>query len=161
MGRGEREFGMDSHTLRYLKWLSNKDLLNSTGNPAQCYVAAWMGGEFGGKRIHMYLSLSPLLFTWNHHNIVNWLYLNTKYCSWVLKVIILKWFAVPFSSGPHFVRTLHHDLSILGGPTWHGSKFHWVKQGWAKDGVKAKKNTQLWMWMVWKQGPMLLKSNIA
>ena len=59
MGRGEREFGMDSHTLRYLKWLSNKDLLNSTGNPAQCYVAAWMGGEFGGKRIHMYVSLSP------------------------------------------------------------------------------------------------------
>ena len=22
---------------------------------------------------------------------------------------------------PHFVRTLHHDLFILGGPTWHGS----------------------------------------
>ena len=27
-----------------------------------------------------------------------------------------------------FVRTLHHDLSILGGPTWHGSYFHWVRQ---------------------------------
>ena len=26
---------------------------------------------------------------------------------------ILKWFAIPFSSGPHLVRTLHHDLSIL------------------------------------------------
>ena len=25
----------------------------------------------------------------------------------VLKAPILKWFAVPFSSGPHFVRTLH------------------------------------------------------
>ena len=33
----------------------------------------------------------------------------------VLKAGILKWFAIPFSSGPHFVRTLHH------GPTWHGS----------------------------------------
>ena len=32
-----------------------------------------------------------------------------------------KWFAIPFSSGPHFVRTLHHDPSVLGGPTWHGS----------------------------------------
>ena len=32
----------------------------------------------------------------------------------VLKVRILKWFAFPFSSGPHFVRTLHHDPSILG-----------------------------------------------
>ena len=29
--------------------------------------------------------------------------------------------AIPFSSGPHFVRTLHHNPSILGGPTWHGS----------------------------------------
>ena len=39
----------------------------------------------------------------------------------VLKARILKWFAIPFSSGQHFVRTLHHDPSILGGPTWHGS----------------------------------------
>ena len=39
----------------------------------------------------------------------------------VLKARILKWFAIPFSSGPHFVRTLHHDPSILGGPTWNGS----------------------------------------
>ena len=31
----------------------------------------------------------------------------------VLKAKILKWFAIPFSSGPHFVRTLHHDPSIL------------------------------------------------
>ena len=35
----------------------------------------------------------------------------------VLKARRLKWFAIPFSSGPHFVRTLHHDPSILGGPT--------------------------------------------
>ena len=34
----------------------------------------------------------------------------------VLKVRILKWFATPFSSGPHSVRPLHHDLSVLGGP---------------------------------------------
>ena len=39
----------------------------------------------------------------------------------VLKARILKWFAIPLSSGPHFVRTLHHDPSILGGPTRHGS----------------------------------------
>ena len=31
----------------------------------------------------------------------------------VLKARTLKWFAIPFSSGPHFFRTLHHDLSIL------------------------------------------------
>ena len=37
----------------------------------------------------------------------------------VLKARILKWFAIPFSSGPRFVRTLHHNPSILGGPTRH------------------------------------------
>ena len=35
----------------------------------------------------------------------------------IFKARILKHFAIPFSSGPHFVRTLHYDLSILGGPT--------------------------------------------
>ena len=40
-----RKFGMDVYTLLYLKWNTNKDLLYSTGNSAQCYVAAWMGGE--------------------------------------------------------------------------------------------------------------------
>ena len=39
----------------------------------------------------------------------------------VLKAIILKWFAIPFSSGPHLVRALLLDLSMLGGPTLHGS----------------------------------------
>ena len=39
----------------------------------------------------------------------------------LLKARILKWFAIPFSDGPHFVRTLHYDPSVLGGPTWHGS----------------------------------------
>ena len=34
----------------------------------------------------------------------------------VLKARIRKWSAIPFSSGPHSVRPLHHDLSILGGP---------------------------------------------
>ena len=29
----------------------------------------------------------------------------------VLKAKILKWFAIPFSSGPHPVRPLHHDPS--------------------------------------------------
>ena len=38
----------------------------------------------------------------------------------VLKARILKWFAIPSSSGPHSVRPLHHDLSVLGGPIQHG-----------------------------------------
>ena len=54
-----RKFGMDMNTLLYLKWITNKNLLYSTGNSAQCYVAAWMGGEFGGEWIHVYVWLSP------------------------------------------------------------------------------------------------------
>ena len=38
---------MDMYTLLYLIWITNKDLLHSTANSAQCYVAAWVGGEFG------------------------------------------------------------------------------------------------------------------
>ena len=30
-----------------LKWITNKDLLYSTWNSTQYYMAAWMGGEFG------------------------------------------------------------------------------------------------------------------
>ena len=55
-----REFGMDTYTLLCLKWITNKDLRYSTWNSAQCYVAAWMGREFGGERIHAYVWLSPL-----------------------------------------------------------------------------------------------------
>ena len=43
----DREFGMAMYTLLYLKWITNKDLLHSTANSVQCYVAAWVGGEFG------------------------------------------------------------------------------------------------------------------
>ena len=38
----------------------------------------------------------------------------------VLKARILKWFAIPFFSG-HFLRTLHYDPPVLGGPALHGS----------------------------------------
>ena len=40
-----REFGMDMYTLLYLKLITNKDLLYSTGYSYQCYVATWMGAE--------------------------------------------------------------------------------------------------------------------
>ena len=50
---------MDMHTLLYLKWITNKDVLYSTRNFAQCYVAACMGGEFGGEWINVYVWLIP------------------------------------------------------------------------------------------------------
>ena len=50
-GGRDREFGVDMYTPLYLKWISNKDLLYSTSHSAQCYVAAWIEGEFGGEWI--------------------------------------------------------------------------------------------------------------
>ena len=49
------EFGMNMYTLLYLTWITNKDLLFSTGNFAQCIVATWMGEEFGGEWIHVHV----------------------------------------------------------------------------------------------------------
>ena len=54
-----REFGTDVYTLLYFKWITDKDRMYSTWNSAQCYVAAWMGGQFGGEWIHVYVWLSP------------------------------------------------------------------------------------------------------
>ena len=42
-----RECGMDTGTLLYLTQRTSKDLLGSTGDSAQCHVAAWRGGELG------------------------------------------------------------------------------------------------------------------
>ena len=53
---------MNTYTLLYLKWIINKDLLYSTGNLAQCYMTAWMGGKFGGERIHVYVWLNLFNF---------------------------------------------------------------------------------------------------
>ena len=53
---------MDMYTLVYLKQITKKDLLYSTGNSAQCYVASSMGrgwGSLGGEWIHVYVWLSP------------------------------------------------------------------------------------------------------
>ena len=46
---------MNMYTLPDLKWIINKDLLYRTWTSAQFYVAAWMGGEFGGEWIYVYV----------------------------------------------------------------------------------------------------------
>ena len=58
--------------------------------------------------------------TWGVHHSVSYLFAFSSVHG-VLKARILKWLAIPPSSGPYSVRTLHHVPSILGGPTQHGS----------------------------------------
>ena len=47
----DREFGINMDTLLCLQWII-KDLLDSTESSAQCYTAAWVGGEME-KWIHI------------------------------------------------------------------------------------------------------------
>ena len=47
------------YALLYLKWITNKNLLYSTWNSAQCSVPAWMGRGFGGEWMHVCVWLSP------------------------------------------------------------------------------------------------------
>ena len=57
----------------YVTWRTSKDLLSSTGNSAQCHVAAWTGGEFGGEWIlrspagFLYLLLCSVSCVLIHH----------------------------------------------------------------------------------------------
>ena len=62
---------------------------------------------------------SSILGTWGVHLSVSYLFAFSC-CSWRPQGKNPEWFAIPFSSGPHSVRPLHHDPSILGGPTGHG-----------------------------------------
>ena len=54
------------------------------------------------------------------HLLVSYLF-AFSYCIWVLQARILEWVAFSYSSGPHFIRTLHYVPFVLGGPTWQGS----------------------------------------
>ena len=53
-GKDIKDFGKVKYTLLYLKQITNKYLLYSTWTSAQCYMPAWMGGEFGGDE-YMYM----------------------------------------------------------------------------------------------------------
>ena len=48
-------FGEVMYTLLYLRWITNRGLLYSTWNSAQCYMPDWMGGGLGENTyIYMY-----------------------------------------------------------------------------------------------------------
>ena len=74
-----RDFAKVMYTLLYLKWITNKSfciahrtLLNVMCQPG--WDGAW-------ERMDTCIRMTefPSVFTWNYHNIVNWLYPNTKY----------------------------------------------------------------------------------
>ena len=95
-----KEFGVGMYTLLYLKWITNKDLLYSTGKSAQCHVVACRGGGFGENGYMCMSGWVSSLFTWNYHNIVNCLFSSVQSLSRV------RLFATPW------IAALQTSLSI-------------------------------------------------
>ena len=59
--------------------------------------------------------MNPISFTVSYHLGVSSGIFRTR------TVGALKWIAIPFYGGSHFIITLYDDQSVLGGPSWHGS----------------------------------------
>ena len=72
--RTVREFGMDMYTLLYLKWITNKVLVYSTGSSAQCCVQPGWEGRMD-VCIHVWPSPFAVHLKLAQHC---WLYPNTK-----------------------------------------------------------------------------------
>ena len=85
---------MDMHTLLYLKRITNKDLLYSTQNSAQCYVAALMGGT------------RCFATTWT-------VACQTPLSMGILQARILEWVAIPSSRGCPQPRSLAGSLAQI------------------------------------------------
>ena len=92
------------------------------------------------------------LLTWGLHLLVSYLFAFSN-CSWGSQGRNSEVVCHSLLQGPHFARTLHHDLSILGGPTRHASQFHWVRQGsWSMRSWQVvhviRLVTLLWLWFL-------------
>ena len=88
-----------------------------------CYVQSKLFFCFGSVSLffmELFLHSSPVAY-WAPSNLGSSSFSVIFFCLFILfmgfQARILKWFAIPFPSGPWFVRNFHHDPSILGGPT--------------------------------------------
>ena len=104
--------------------------ISSSVVPFSCLQSFPASGSFqmsqlfasGGQSIGVYGVISPLISSsiLGPTDLGSPIFLPFHTVHGVLKAKILKWFAIPSSSGPHSVRPLHHDLSVLGGPIQYG-----------------------------------------
>ena len=140
---------MEKYTM-FMDWKNQFTLIHGPNIPGSYAVLFFIASDFTSITMHIHNWVLFLLWFhlhsfWIYFSLISSSILGTYrpvefifHCHTflpfhtlhgVLKARILKWFATPFSSGPHSVRTLHHDPSILSGPTWHGSKFPCIRQG--------------------------------
>ena len=99
-----------------------------TSTPGYCFCF----GSFPSFFLELFLHWSPIAY-WGTYRPGEFLFQHLIVLPFhtvhgVLKVRILKWFAIPFSSGPQSVRPLHHDPPVFGCPVGM-AYFCWVRQG--------------------------------
>ena len=109
---------MQYYSLQHQTLLSPPD----TSTTGHCFH---FGAAFSDFLLELFLHSSPssILGTYQpgEFTFQCYTFLSFHAVHEVLKARMLKWFAIPFSSGPCFVRNPHHNVSFLGSPTWPGS----------------------------------------
>ena len=95
-------------------WTLLPSLVTSTTGHCFCF------GSVSSFILELFLHLSPAAY-WAPTDLGSSSLSVIFFCLFhtvhrVFKARLLKWFAIPLSSEPYFVRTLHHDPSILGWP---------------------------------------------
>ena len=126
-----KRFGMGMYTLLYLKQITNKDLVYSMWNSVQWYVATRTERESGENGCMCTYGSIPLLFTLNRHNIVNWLYGNTKWEA-EKKRHPGDWHALPPFAPPEFSQLV---FQAARGP--HRDLLPWDSSGKQLSSVQA------------------------
>ena len=123
--------------------------------------------------LELFLHSSPVAY-WAPMDLGSSFFSVLSFCLFILFILKarrLKWFAILFSRGPHFVRALHHDPPILGGPTWHGldkavvHMINWLffcEYGFHSVCALMGREKVLWKlpderdWLRWKLGLVLM-----
>ena len=117
---------MQYHSLQHWTLLLPKDT-----STTECHFHFGPAASFFLELLAIALHSSPVAY-WIPSNPEGSTYSVIYFCLFILftglSARILEWFITSSFSGQCFVRTLHYDLSILGGPAWHGSQLHWVTQ---------------------------------
>ena len=89
-------------------------------------------GSTSSFLLELFLCSSPVaywhLLTWVVRLSVSYLF-AFSFCSWDSQGKNPEPTCHSLLQRTTFCRTLHHDPSVLGGPTWHGSQFHCIRQG--------------------------------
>ena len=73
----------DIYTALYIKQVTNKNLLYSTGNSTQYFVTAYLGKESNKNKEWMWHMCNwiTVLYTWSQHNIINQLYCQQSHAT--------------------------------------------------------------------------------